>query len=130
MASKYLSDLSAAGRAELEARLLEMQKGLCFICEIPINYELQKHNLDVDHVQPLADHGNDDPSNFALTHGNCNKSKQAADLRVARMMARFDKIQRAAQDAGRDAPNRCLLGPRSGSGRYSAGAIGARPGAG
>lgn len=118
MASKYLSELSAAGRSDLEARLLAIQKGLCFICELPINYELQKHNLDVDHVQPLADQGNDDPSNFALTHGNCNKSKQAADLRVARMMARFDKIRLAALDAGRDAPNLDdVLGAHSGAKR-------------
>jgi hypothetical protein len=105
MASRYLSDLNSAGRADLELRLLDSQKGQCFICEEPIDYELQKEHLDVDHIQPLADRGKDEPSNFGLTHYHCNRSKQAADLRVARMMARFDKIRSLAQEAGRDSPN-------------------------
>ncbi|MGD9934886.1 MAG: HNH endonuclease [Dehalococcoidia bacterium] len=105
MASKYLSDLNATDRAELEQKLLAMQQGLCFICEYKIDYALQKAHLDIDHVQPLARKGPDDPSNFAITHSSCNKSKQAADLRVARLMARFNRIAAAAQEKGRDAPN-------------------------
>lgn len=105
MPSKFLSDLSASARADLEVRLLQSQGGRCFVCEEPLDYELQKKHLDIDHIQPLADRGKDDPTNFALAHEHCNRSKQAADLRVARVLARFDKIRKAAQDAGRDAPN-------------------------
>jgi hypothetical protein len=105
MASRYLSNLNAAQREDLERKLLATQQGVCFICEKPIDYELQHAHVDIDHIQPLADQGKDEPRNFALTHSSCNRSKQAADLRVARVMARFGRIQNAAQDMGKDAPN-------------------------
>ncbi|HYM16496.1 MAG TPA: HNH endonuclease signature motif containing protein [Dehalococcoidia bacterium] len=105
MSSKYLSELSAKERQDLELKLLSIQRDRCFICEDEIDYAIQRASLDVDHIQPLTDHGRDDPSNFGLTHSHCNRSKQAADLRVARVMARFAKLQSAVQDAGRDAPN-------------------------
>ncbi len=105
MASKYLSDLNSAGREQLERKLLDIQGLKCFICEREIDYDLQRGSLDVDHIQPLAELGPDDPTNFAITHAQCNRSKQAADLRVARVMARFAALQGAVQDAGRDAPN-------------------------
>src|SRR2546430_2281657 len=101
MASKYLSDLNGSQRADLEQTLLRTQANHCFICEQVIDYEIHKGHLDVDHVQPLADKGKDGPSNFALAHSSCNRSKQAADLRVARVMARFDRIHKAALDDGR-----------------------------
>ncbi len=116
MASEYLSQLSASERFDLEKTLHAAQPGHCFICEEPIDYEIQRAHLDVDHVQPLADQGKDDTSNLALAHASCNRSKQAADLRVARVMARFDKIQRAVLDLGKDSPNLGdVLGTRKGS---------------
>src|SRR5436305_1927373 len=116
MASKYLSGLNATDRYDLEQRLLQAQAGHCFICEEVIDYEIQRGHLDVDHVQPLADQGKDEPSNFALAHASCNRSKEAADLRVARVMARFDRIQKAALDLGEDSPNLGdVLGTKGGS---------------
>ena len=90
MRSAYLGSLSPDARDDLQTSLHESQKGNCFICETPI--DLRLHPVDVDHVEPLAVGGKDTPENFALTHQSCNRSKQASNLRVARVMARFDRL--------------------------------------
>ena len=89
----------------LRKKLWETQKGNCFICEEPIDLVVHAGQLDVDHVIPLASDGKDDPSNFALAHASCNRSKQAADLRVARVLARFDRIRALVHDIEGRGPN-------------------------
>ena len=93
MRSLFLGTLSADARDDLVSSLHESQNGNCFICEIPIDRTL--HKIEIDHVEPLTVGGKDAPENFAVTHDVCNRSKQASDLRVARIVARFEKLGKA-----------------------------------
>ena len=61
------------------------------------------NEIDIDHIIPTRDNGKDDPSNFALTLASYNRSKQAADLRIARVLARFDRIKEVADSDDRGA---------------------------
>jgi len=93
MASLYLNKLTPDERHSLVQRLHTAQLGNCFICERSIDLRLQADSIDIDHVEPLVSGGKDSEENFALTHASCNRSKQASDLRVARVLARFDRIR-------------------------------------
>jgi HNH endonuclease len=99
MASLHLSRLTPQQRKDLVTRLHEAQGGLCFICETAIDVDVQGASLDIDHVEPISLGGKDDKTNFALTHDSCNRSKQASDLRIARVLARFAHIQEAVRAA-------------------------------
>lgn len=101
MASAYLSALNKDERASLEQQLWDQQNGKCFISDDPITLGL--HEVDVDHVIPLKNEGKDDPTNFALTHSIHNRSKQASDLRVARVLAHLDRIRAGAVSDDRGA---------------------------
>lgn len=103
--SVYLASLTTDDRSTLEGRLLEQQSGKCFICDETINPMLHKDQLDVDHIIPLSEQGPDDEHNLALTHASCNRSKGASDLRVARRMAEFEKLQQQALDRGERGAN-------------------------
>jgi hypothetical protein len=92
MSSLYLNRLTAEGRTELLQELQKRQNGHCFICGKTIDLQLHKNSIDIDHVVPTSLNGPDNPSNFAVTHDSCNRGKQDSDLRVARIMARFDEI--------------------------------------
>lgn len=90
MSSRYISSLSAEDRQALFDTLLRIQNGNCFICEQTIDPAVQ--DMDPDHIVPLNLGGRDDESNLAATHISCNRSKQASDLREARIHAKYDTI--------------------------------------
>jgi len=95
-----LSSLTKEDRVTLEQKLNDRQSGKCFICDDPIDLVLHHGQLDIDHIIPLIDGGPNEENNFALTHLSCNRSKGASDLRVARRMAQFDRLQEEAKEAG------------------------------
>lgn len=119
MVAKFASGIPTTDRPGLVERLYAVQQGRCFICEAPIDLLLHQGTLDVDHVQPRSGpHGKDDPTNFALTHASCNRSKQASNLRVARVLARFERISGKAHSEGKDAPNLGDILAEYGGGRF------------
>lgn len=101
MASLYLNRLSAGDRDALVNTLHASQHGNCFICQKPIDLQIHARSVDIDHVEPLKVGGADRPTNFALTHASCNRSKQASDLRVARVLATFERIRLQAAGSSR-----------------------------
>lgn len=116
MASQYLSSLNQEERSKLEKKLFEIQKGKCFICEEVIDWELHGDTLDIDHIEPLSQGGKDNVDNFALTHSHCNRSKQAANLRIARILARFEKLKAKVETEEQKSPSlRHILSMNGGS---------------
>jgi len=98
MASKYLSGLSKEDYLNLTKKLWNIQNGKCFICEDEIDLDLNSTNID--HIIPSALKGKDAEENFAVTHESCNKSKQDANLKIARILSRLGKIQEKANSKG------------------------------
>jgi len=92
MASKYLSSLSKDKYSELTKKLWDIQNHQCFICEEEIDLDLNTTNID--HIVPLANKGKDAEVNFAVTHESCNKSKQDANLKIAKILQKLSKIQK------------------------------------
>ena len=92
MPSLYLSRLSNQDRDLLVQRLHESQNGNCFICGQDVDLVLHAGSFDIDHIEPITAGGKDGPENFALAHDSCNRSKQASDLRVARVLASFNNL--------------------------------------
>ena len=95
MASKYISALSKQEKNGLTKKLWNMQGKQCFICEEKIDLDLNETNID--HIVPLANKGKDIEDNFAVTHESCNKSKQDANLRIAKIIQKLNKIQKQVQ---------------------------------
>jgi 5-methylcytosine-specific restriction endonuclease McrA len=71
--SAFLDGLSAAEKSDLDKRLYDRQSGKCFICDHPIDLIVHQGQLEVDHIEPLAEGGADSENNFALVHSPCNR---------------------------------------------------------
>ncbi|MBO5103132.1 MAG: HNH endonuclease [Clostridia bacterium] len=105
--SKYLDSLSNEEYKGLCKKLWEIQNHKCFICENEIDIDL--HKVNIDHIKPLANKGKDDESNFAVTHEHCNKSKQDADLEVAKRILKLENIINLAENNNETASLKHIL---------------------
>ena len=94
MASKYLASLTKDNYSALTNKLLTIQSRKCFICEEDIDANV--HETNIDHIIPLNNKGLDAEANFAVTHDSCNKSKQDADLKIAKILQKLKKVQTKA----------------------------------
>ena len=104
MSSLYLNRLSNHERDDLIGTLLSTQSESCFICGKKVDSALHANSIDIDHIEPISTGGKDGPENFAVTHDSCNRSKQASDLRVARVLASFETLAQSIAEENR-APN-------------------------
>ena len=86
-------------------RLWHAQGGKCFITGKDIDLLLHEGELDIDHVIPLTNGGKDDESNFALTFSSANRSKQGADLNLARINWQFKELSEKLQHEENRNPN-------------------------
>ena len=96
--SKYLDSLSKDDYEKLVNKLWGIQNHKCFICGEDIDLDVQ--SVNIDHIKALVNGGKDNEMNFALTHESCNKSKQDADLDVARVLCDLTKIMKNASSSG------------------------------
>lgn len=92
MASMYLNKLTRSDYDTLKRTLWESQNHHCFLCEKLIDLDLQGDATDIDHIVPIVGGGKDAPQNFAIAHQSCNRSKQASNLEIARLLAKFHQI--------------------------------------
>jgi len=103
--SLFLSKLTPEQRDDLILRLWECQKGKCFISGKEIDLAIHKNALDIDHIIPLTNGGKDDESNMALAFSSANRSKQAADLNLARVNWVYKTLAEDLQKAENRNPN-------------------------
>lgn len=98
-----------AQRHELDGPVRASQKEACFIRERTIGLDVQRDELEIDH---LAAAGKNEANNFALTHEPFNRRRNSPDLRVVRVIEQFRRIRQDADAAaGREewSPGRRLI---------------------
>lgn len=76
---------------ELIQWLWKIQGRHCFIGEEQIDFSI--HKVEIDHFIPRAKGGKDEENNYALVCEYHNRTKSSSDLRIARRMARYERMK-------------------------------------
>lgn len=95
MHSQFLGNLTQEERVKLVKRLHLQQNEICFICQHPIDLDIQDYAID--HIIPLngaIEKGRDDDTNLAITHNSCNCSKSNSNLNIARSIYKIKNLQK------------------------------------
>ena len=101
--SRFLSSLNEKEREELIKKLLDRQDHKCFICEEYLSPDI--HEVDIDHIIPLSQGGRDEENNLAITHRSCNRTKLDSNLEIARVFAKFRKIEKSCIEKKGELPD-------------------------
>lgn len=101
--SEFLAKLSEDERNDLIKRLLASQGGVCYLCEKPIDLELDKDDIDIDHIKPLhpiafEPKGNDDEYNMAVTHAHCNRAKSNKSVALYKAILKIKNLEEQRKD--------------------------------
>jgi CRISPR/Cas system Type II protein with McrA/HNH and RuvC-like nuclease domain len=75
--------------------------------------------LEVDHIEPLAEGGADSENNFALVHSHCNRQKGASDLRVAAEWRNLNVCKRRQEELANVERNLGRVLARSGGAKFN-----------
>ncbi len=93
-----LRQLSDDQRQLVIKELWASQAGCCYISGKSIDLGLHQNDLDIDHIVPTRDGGKDDVTNWALTFASVNRSKQASNLEVARILCQLEGLRQSVAD--------------------------------
>lgn len=96
--SEYLAKLTDEQRSDLIKRLLAVQGGVCYLCEKKIDLDLDKDDLDIDHIKPLnPEHfeqkGEDNENNMAVTHLHCNRAKSNKSVALYKSILKIKNLE-------------------------------------
>lgn len=103
-------------RDKLISKLMKIQGGTCFVGEETIDPSTDI--LHIDHIIPRAKGGKDEDNNKALVCEYHNLNKLDSDLRVARCLARYEKIKEQHVTKGPNRPNLRDFLDEMGGGKY------------
>lgn len=112
MNSLYFDLLAPTQRREFELDVRRRQRGVCFVCELPVSVDaVSSRAAELEHISPLESGGSDTPANIALIHASCASGRAISDLRTVRDLARMGGGLEAHAESTQATPPPVVVGP-------------------